>query len=412
MIKIKNRTLMNVLTLMLVCALYICDLMPYGSLIIAALTLLILGFYVILHRTHIRLKWSSLIGYMIVFAFYCALSALWSVEKSYAIQQCVTIVELAICAYVLYLNYSEYNSSLSLWKIIYGASIIISAYTIVIEGFSNILTAVISGNRVNLSFTNINSVALLATYGILIAIYFMLFEGKKKYIFSLPLQLLIIFASQTRKGFIALALGVLLLVYFRNKSMTIPKKLLVLVASGIGVIVAYKLISSIELFEPIIYRLEMAVNAFTGEGYVDNSTRQRAEMNAIGYGQFIRTPIHGMGMGNPRVLLEGMWGNNYPYLHNNYLELLAGGGIIGTLLYYIMYIHVIVKAATCRGIKWKPKYIIWMVVLITLVMDYFMVTYYSKMTYVYLMIMYVGCREMVGFKKTSSVERICSKSKV
>lgn len=405
--RIYRRKILNALTLLLICALYICDLIPFGSLIIAGIAILILIINTIMSGGKIRIKWSALFGYIITFASYCGLSSLWAHDPSYSVQQCITIIELAICAYILYICYVQDQSVLTLWKILMYSGVIVSVYTIITVGVSGIMRGLISGTRLELGYTNINSVALLDTYAILIAVYYMVFHRTKKYLWFVPLYILIVLASQTRKAFIALVVGIVILVYFKSKAASIPKKIMIAALSVVGLYFAYNIISSIEVFEPILIKFERAFNAFMGEGYVDNSTRQRAEMNRIGYEQFLNNPLLGMGIGNPRILLKGMWGTNYPYLHNNYIELLAGGGLIGTILYYVMYIYVLVKTFIYRKAKYPPKYVIWVVCANALLLDYFMVTYYSKITYIFFVFLYIGVKEMEKCSKGETKDYLC-----
>ena len=60
----------------------------------------------------------------------------------------------------------------------------------------------------------------------------------------------------------------------------------------------------------------------------------------IGWDLFYQSPITGVGVNNPSVLTYFLYGKENYYLHNNYIELLAGTGIIGLLAYYSMYVYI------------------------------------------------------------------------
>ena len=66
----------------------------------------------------------------------------------------------------------------------------------------------------------------------------------------------------------------------------------------------------------------------------------------------------GIGMNNSWVYKYGM------YLHNNYIELLADGGIIGFICYYIMYIHVLFLLTKNKD-KYNDEYCMCIVSIIT-----------------------------------------------
>ena len=54
-------------------------------------------------------------------------------------------------------------------------------------------------------------------------------------------------------------------------------------------------------------------------------------------GLFYQSPITGVGVNNPSVYTFFLYGKENYYLHNNYIELLAGTGIIGLIgvLFYV-----------------------------------------------------------------------------
>ena len=74
------------------------------------------------------------------------------------------------------------------------------------------------------------------------------------------------------------------------------------------------------------------------------------------------------------------------YLHNNYVELLAGGGIVGFAVFYSMYGYLIVNFIRKRRVAEPMKNLCIIIVVLLLVMDVALVSYYSKDLYFILMI--------------------------
>ena len=131
----------------------------------------------------------------------------------------------------------------------------------------------------------------------------------------------------------------------------------------------------------------------TGKGKIDSSSVKRAAYIQIGIEQFLRTPIIGIGIGSTGALLQQYYGLD-TYLHNNFVELLASGGIIGFLIYYSIHMHLLYDYFKYRR-KDDPYLVLCVVFLmIQLIMEYGMVSYYSKTTYCYFLIFFLEARNL------------------
>ena len=76
-------------------------------------------------------------------------------------------------------------------------------------------------------------------------------------------------------------------------------------------------------------------------------------------------------------------------MHNNYIELLAGKGVIGLLAYYSMYLYVAYNLIRYRDIHSNEYIMVLILFLSQIVMDMGMVSYESKSTYFYMMLFYL-----------------------
>lgn len=111
-------------------------------------------------------------------------------------------------------------------------------------------------------------------------------------------------------------------------------------------------------------------------------------MREVGFAQFLKTPIFGIGIGCSDVLLQHTI-NRSTYLHNNYIELLACGGIVGTALYYVPRLPcsgTFGAAVFCK--TGRPSACL-TILLLLLIMDYGAVAYSEKMQYLYLLMLFV-----------------------
>ena len=94
-------------------------------------------------------------------------------------------------------------------------------------------------------------------------------------------------------------------------------------------------------------------------------------------------------MANPHILARDYLNFN-AYLHDNFAELLCGGGIIGFCLYYAMYAYLFSQLWKYRKVDKQRVafFALWLGLM--LIMNYGMVTYYSKAQNFYLMIHFVN----------------------
>lgn len=159
----------------------------------------------------------------------------------------------------------------------------------------------------------------------------------------------------------------------------------------------------------VINRLENMLNAFRGIGEIDNSTSTRLELIKLGIHIFKGHPLYGIGMDNAKTITESIFNKTDYYLHNNYIELLADGGIIGFIMYYWFYVLILLKLIHFKNFKNGYYNICLILFLLFLIMDYGSVSYISKERYFYILILYLQCRNMnISQEKTIKPTR-CKK---
>lgn len=95
--------------------------------------------------------------------------------------------------------------------------------------------------------------------------------------------------------------------------------------------------------------MEGVINAVFGNGKVDSSTIKRSNLRALGIEWFLKHPFAGIGIANPHILTNQYYAFD-AYLHDNFVELLCGGGIIGFSLYYSMYVYLFLQLWNYRRI--------------------------------------------------------------
>lgn len=330
------------------------------------------------------------------FAIYCALSSIWARNSSAAIEKAVTIFEIMVCMTVLYCHYSRKNSVYELLECVRWAGYIVTIYALYSYGIDTIRLTLASEGRVGNSFANINSIAIITAISLVLS-FFKLFYYKFSWsmIFAIP-EIIMIAASGSRKSLMIVGIGIVLVLLFRYTNRNIIKTLVRYIFIVVILILVLRFFLSLDMFAGINERMEGLIATFTGTGDVEHSALLRQQYVLAGLTQFKETPILGIGISNSDYILMAAFGRN-TYLHNNFIELLACGGIIGFGIYYSMTLWPLYKIWKYR--KWGDSCTVAVIILIIilLVMDYGMVSYYSKSTYFYLMIYYLQAKILIRF---------------
>ena len=303
--------------------------------------------------------------FMLTLISYTALSILWAIDIDDPITKSLTFTQIFICMWVLYNYYVRKNSIDELLSAVKWTGYIISVYSLYYYGFSNVLSMMNFGIRLDNDYANVNTIGMSAAYSIIIQIDEFL-RSKKFYwesLFCIPAFIMVI-ATQSRKALLILLISIAMLLILRNYN---PRKVFIniirMVVSLIIFVGMLRYLSDVEIFAGINHRMEYLVAMFTGEGQIGASAMMRQKMIELGLEQFWQSPIFGIGIGCPHVIA-----NQYlrfdAYLHNGFVEMLAAGGIIGFFIYYGAFVYLFFR-------------------------EYAMVSLYSKSTYFYFMILFL-----------------------
>lgn len=326
--------------------------------------------------------------YILAFAVYCGISSIWAINGAASIEKAITIAEILVCMSVLYCHYARKNSVFELLECVRWAGYTVTIYAILFYGLDTIRATLAIGERLDNSFANINSIAMASSISLVLTIYKLFF-----YKFSISsiisiFEIILIAASESRKALFIVLMGVVLVLLFRFSSRNLLKTLLRYLAIAVALIGLLYLVFQLPIFSGILERTDGLIALITGEGEVDHSAWLRQQYIIAGFDQFRETPIFGIGIANSNYITVTVAGLS-TYLHNNFIELLACGGIIGFLIYYSMFLWPLYKMWKGRkqGDFCTSAVIILLVIL--LVIDYGAVSYYSKSTYFYFMIFFL-----------------------
>ena len=143
----------------------------------------------------------------------------------------------------------------------------------------------------------------------------------------------------------------------------------------------YKLIGN--RIENIVETILYANDTKTSQ---DASLEERTLLKQLAIKAFNEKPILGWGINNFSNYSENNLGP-FLYAHCNYLELLSSLGIVGTFIYYIGYIYIIIKAL--KKVKKNDTFSIYILsfMIMNLISDYETVNYY-RVQYILLYVLF------------------------
>lgn len=370
-----------------------------GVYFMVGLILLIYGLHTVSHKLSFTLSFSIYHKYMLLISLFCFVSALWARNSGLAIEKGFTILELLIAFSLLYECYKGKDID-RLLTIVMWAGFILSIYTFFFYGLDNLEDTVDEGGRLENRFANVNVVAMACSSSIIIAYY--LFKKRKNVLdilMCIPC-LLVVASAGSRKAFVMLIVGVVALFVFDPKrKQEGSNKLLTLLGSLVVFSIVLYFIVRSGIFSGTMERMDGLFASLTGKGEVDSSSMIRSYYRLIGFRQFLETPILGIGMGNGVLLALQHTGRNC-YLHCNYAEIAACGGMVGLYVVYWIYVKLIKKELKYVKVD-STALIILTFLFLNLVMDYGAVTYYGKETYFMFMIFCLHYEELRHRESTS-----------
>lgn len=341
-------------------------------------------YYLIFKCDGARVYFDKTLGFYTIFVAICIVSISYATYRDLAISRCKTLVLLWLVFFILY-NYlvNTDNDKILIYAITIS-SVLYSAYVIGYYGISGYYELLISGKRAGADITNVNTIGLTSATGFSLCMYFAIFKKKYYLFFVSAVPMITAFGSGSRKALVVVVLSLLLLIFLKyrqNKSMSAFIKMIVWIVAAVIVL---RILLSLPAFETLVKRFDSFINSLTGSGKADNSSVVRENMIKYGFIEFKNHILLGHGINNSKIVTMKYLGMS-TYLHNNFVELLFSVGIIGFTAYYAMFAYLIKKLYSLFKRKVEYAEILLIMLIIHLVMNYGMVAYYSKDTYILLL---------------------------
>lgn len=315
------------------------------------------------------------------FILWCFIGLLWSKDRDASVSMIITLIQLFALFLIMYSYISAYENIGSFVAALLIAGFICSLVVIGYYGLGEYVKLMLNGERLGAPITNVNTIGLYSATTAIICFFYGYLRGKKYSYILMILPLLTAFGSGSRKALVMMALGVIFLIFMKYRESISIKGFFKLVAMICIIIIAIYWMSTMPIFEGAFGRIEEMIGL---DGAVqDGSTRIRMRMIKIGWEYFKSHPYTGVGIGNSFVITREYIGWE-TYLHSNFIEILACVGIFGFLIYYAMYAYLVIELYRV-AVRTGDDYATLMLIIIVtqLILSYGFVSYYDKITYVY-----------------------------
>ena len=329
--------------------------------------------WVILQRQRIHFGKNVMIVY-IAFAWMFA-TYFWAQNQLLAWIRIKTMWQLFLMFFLTdNLFCEEENAHEYLIKCLYIAGIALVGYSIHTYGLGKVIDMMTGSRNVRIGgkINQANLFGMMNATTCMVAFYYLFYRKRFKLFHIAVFVLAFIFAmsSGSRKALLIVCIGVLFLTYKRYGIHKVYK----VVAIVLVLSVLFIAIIQLSVFETINYRMEQLGKNLAGEGGGDGSSAIRMNMIKDGWSIFKERMLTGYGISNYSVATRYR-----TYAHNNFIEILVGLGLIGFVLYYLIYWN-------AMKVLWKSKTdagkALLCVFLVRFMMEIALVTYSDKIHWI------------------------------
>jgi len=339
---------------------------------IAALFILLVVIKILMEKR--KIIFNRFLFLYLLFVLICGISCFYALDQLIALGRIKTLILYFIFIVVLVNYVDDYEKLIRLIKFFVFAGVVAALCILFFSGIYN-------AKRLGDLLGNVNRIGLVIGLSMLFSIYFILFE--KKYLYAIPaiITTTMILFTGSRVAFVFIFFGSVFLTYFKNKNSSkgkIIKNIIILLLISF---IFYYLVFNTSLFYSILGKRVESALKFVGSGEMnDRSIFERVYMIRFGFNMFKERPLIGYGIDNFRVLLEKSSINMKTYAHCNYIELLVDVGILGTIIYYTIYVYTLLYLKKIKD-NVGLKYLFLTLFLCLFIIDLASVNYYIKHTY-------------------------------
>lgn len=288
------------------------------------------------------------------------------------------IMVYAIVQYILW-----QKNLRSFLKMVEWGTFVVAVVTITIS-----LPTLVSGRLGSETEINANMLAMLCVYSMVLCWYLMQGAEKKTgYKVKIVFYIATILLTGSRKGLLMILIAILVVNALQGQRKFIKSLFITLL---VGAALLFLVMNVDFLYDIIGSRVENLFDFLTEGSTEEGSLTTRNDLVERGMELVRLKPWTGYGYDCFKVVSGIGWGEGFfLYSHNNYIELLFSGGIIGLVLYYIPIAMLLIGLFKNRK---KDPCIIYMIAILVskLAIEYAYISYYERIDAYWVAIM-LGC---------------------
>ncbi len=337
------------------------------------------SFYKLLqYRINIKTKYFVLEILFILFAV-AQLTFSITTNKSDTVSMISTLIISLLLYIAIFIYYKIVNNNEKFLKTLF--------YTIQLSVFTNIIIEILfkmfgfTNNYINIFDIQIGgaiSISIGLLTGILLILSNIIFKNKPKFFWiNFIILSIIIFYVNDRKSILFIFISLITWFFGRNRKIKLLYVSMFIIVSSFFILG----FSYLYLGEKIPKEVMNIYNYFFGnrDNINDSSINTRIRLIEYAKAAFKSKPVLGWGL---NTFKSSVSFTDY-YAHNNFYEILVGVGIIGFLIYYLKYIHVLRELSIRRKLNKNKsaryEYSVIIILLFTLiVIEYWQVTYFTR----------------------------------
>lgn len=315
---------------------------------------------------------SSIISY-IYFTFLCFLSILWSINYEASLDRSFTLFQT--CLYIMIIYNLLYKESDLIDYLLYGITLVtFFNYFLLFNNLGFSFEVLYLNQRFQGLTGNPNILSMQMLASILSAMILMHKNRSQLTWFfcllSIPISIQLILLTGSKKGLFGAILYLFLLFYLQAKSKMNLSYIYIIF--GLFIIVfGATVISFLDTFFDINFLYLAFERRITDFIYADDlSTSNRINYIVGGLNYISARPFFGHGIDTFSTIFA-------TYSHNNFIELAFSVGIIGLIIYYNLYLQIFLSLSSLSN-KVNRNFVFF-ILLIMLVMDLALVSYYFKL---------------------------------
>ncbi|HIP45128.1 MAG TPA: hypothetical protein EYG93_07350 [Sulfurospirillum arcachonense] len=329
---------------------------------------------------------NSMLVLYFIFYLVCALSVTWSIDVDYSRYTVMRMTQLFINLVFLY----NILKTFKIHEAVFTGLMIGTLFNALLAvGVISVDSPIYWARRFIGTTMISNTIGAMALFSLFGSIFIL--QNAKNYLWIFihvvnilaAYYIIILTASRSSLVISSLVVFIFMVQLLLNKT----TRVYLLLFAGLIFLLILSLVDLSLLYTKVsyaFYRLSGIFGTLDGQS-ADSSTTERFLFLKITVAVFLDNPLFGTGVNTTRVFLNGF------YAHNNYIEILATTGLLGWLIYYSIFIHLIWKTFQVKEF-WTRNYI-FLFTLVLLLYDMAAVTFYIKLTLLIILLLHYMAEE-------------------